>query len=64
MSVPVCVDCHNGIHKFHNAKDLADNLNTLEKIVQEKKIMKFAKFAAKQVNPISQKSKKSRNFNL
>lgn len=60
--VMVCVDCHNAVHKLHEAKELADNLNTLDKLKEDEKIMKFAKFAAKQKNPISTRTKKGRDF--
>jgi len=61
MHADVCVDCHNAIHKFHDNKELADNINTLDKILEDDKIMKFAKFAAKQKGSIGTRTKKSRD---
>jgi hypothetical protein len=59
-SFDVCVDCHNAIHKFYNPRELADIMNTPEKILEDEKIMKFAKFAAKQKSAIGLRTKKSR----
>lgn len=60
----VCVDCHSAIHKFHPAKELANDYNTPEKIMADEKIMKFAKFAAKQKGGIGQRSMKKRGSEL
>ncbi|MEI7541978.1 MAG: hypothetical protein WCJ94_01850 [bacterium] len=60
----VCVDCHSAIHKFHSSKELANDFNTLEKIMADEKIMNFAKFAAKQKGGIGQRSMKKRGSEL
>lgn len=62
--VMVCVDCHNAIHKFHDSRELGQNINTLEKIMADDKIMKFAKFAAKQKGGIGQRAPKKRGWTL
>jgi hypothetical protein len=62
--IMVCVDCHNAIHKFHDSRELGQNINTLEKILANEKIVKFAKFAAKQKGSIGQRSPKKRGSQL
>ena len=60
----VCHDCHDAIHKFYPAKELASNFDTPEKILADDKIIKFAKFAAKQKGSIGLRSMKKRGGEL
>lgn len=60
----VCLDCHNAIHKFYSSRELGQNLNTPDLILADEKIVKFAKFAAKQKGSISQRAPKKKGFNL
>ena len=62
--IMVCVDCHNAIHKFHDSRELGQNINTLEKILADDKIVKFAKFAAKQKGGIGMRAPKKKGFQL
>jgi uncharacterized protein with PIN domain len=62
--IMVCVDCHNAIHKFHESRELGQEINTLEKILADEKIVKFAKFAAKQKGGIGTRAPKKKGFQL
>jgi hypothetical protein len=62
--IMVCVDCHNAIHKFHESRELGQEVNTLEKILADEKIMKFAKFAAKQKGGIGLRAPKKKGWTL
>lgn len=62
--IMVCVDCHNAIHKFHESRELGQEMNTLEKILADEKIVKFAKFAAKQKGGIGLRAPKKRGSQL
>jgi hypothetical protein len=62
--IMVCVDCHNAIHKFHDSRELGQEMNTLEKILADEKIVKFAKFAAKQKGGIGLRAPKKKGFQL
>ncbi|HRU38961.1 MAG TPA: hypothetical protein P5511_03715 [Candidatus Goldiibacteriota bacterium] len=64
QKIMVCVDCHNAIHKFHDPRQLGRELNSLEKILSDEKIAKFAKFAAKQKGSISGRAPKKRGWQL
>ncbi len=49
--INVCEPCHSGIHKIHNNKHLAKELNTLELLLADDKIQKHIKWSAKQKLP-------------
>jgi NMD protein affecting ribosome stability and mRNA decay len=60
QTIKVCIDCGNQIHQLFTEKELADNLNTLEKILENEKIINWQKWIAKKPNDfnINMKSKK------
>lgn len=64
QNIMVCVDCHNAIHKFHESRELGQEINTPEKIIADEKIMKFAKFAAKQKGGIGTRAPKKKGWTL
>ena len=44
----LCRQCHSTVHRLYPEMELAENLNTLERLLQCSDIMKFAKWASKQ----------------
>jgi len=46
-TIDICNDCHNQLHKVFTVKELALNINTLELIINNEKVKKFARFVIK-----------------
>lgn len=44
----ICRPCHSAIHRTHDNLTLANEYNTVENLLKDEKIYKFAKFASKQ----------------
>lgn len=44
----VCRPCHSAIHRTHSNDVLAEHFNTVEKLLQDEAIFKFARWASKQ----------------
>ncbi|GAB4543741.1 MAG: hypothetical protein Tsb0014_37560 [Pleurocapsa sp.] len=49
-TVEICAACHRQLHSFYTNAELAQSLNTLEKLKSEPKMSKFLQWLAKQ-NP-------------
>jgi 5-methylcytosine-specific restriction endonuclease McrA len=47
QGVMVCRHCHNGIHALHSEKHLAEQLNTLEALLDDPAIKKHAAWVAR-----------------
>lgn len=47
-TVDICPACHRQIHAFYSNLELAQNLNTVEKLKDEPKMSKFLKWLGKQ----------------
>ena len=47
-TVEICSACHRQIHTLFNNKELAQRLNTLEKLKNEPKLQKFLAWIKKQ----------------
>ncbi|OHX68415.1 hypothetical protein [Flammeovirga pacifica] len=45
--IMVCRKCHSFIHKSHSEKELGKNLNSLEKLLEERQIKKYVDWAKK-----------------
>ena len=54
QTITVCSDCGNQLHKLFSEKELADHYNTLEKILSQPSIQKWAGWV----------NKKSYDFNI
>ena len=49
-TIDICSACHRQIHSLYSNKELAKNLNTIEKLQAEPKMQKFLTWVRKQ-NP-------------
>lgn len=49
-TVDICTACHRQLHSFYSNNELAQNLNTIEKLKSEPKMSKFLQWLTKQ-NP-------------
>lgn len=47
-TIDICSACHRQIHTFFNNKELAKNLNTIDKLKAEPKMQKFLTWIRKQ----------------
>lgn len=47
-TIRVCPTCHKTIHRFFTNKQLAESKNTLDKLLEDERISKYAKWASKQ----------------
>ena len=61
-TINVCCSCGNQIHQLFTEKELADNYNTLEKILANEQIQNWVKWISKKPNDFSvcMKAKKKR----
>jgi len=50
QTVDLCRPCHSSVHKTHDNKTLAVDYNTLEKLLGDPAIYKFAKWASRQTS--------------
>jgi hypothetical protein len=46
-TAPVCRFCHSTIHRFFTNDELADHYNTIEKLLEDERVFKFARWASK-----------------
>ena len=46
--VQLCKLCHDGIHDLYEEKELADNFNTKELLLEDKRVRKHIKWVRKQ----------------
>lgn len=44
----ICRACHSAIHRFHSNETLAIEFNTVERLLGDEKVFKYAKWASKQ----------------
>lgn len=44
-TIPVCRLCHSTIHRFFSNEELADDYNTVDKLLNHEKFFKYAKWA-------------------
>lgn len=49
-TIPICLDCHNSIHKFFTNKELEKQYNSVEALLSHEQFNKHIKWLAKQ-NP-------------
>lgn len=49
-TISICRMCHSTVHRFYTNKELASNHYTLELIMAEEKMQKYAKWASSQVS--------------
>lgn len=47
-TIMVCPTCHKTIHRFHSNRELAERYNTLEKLLDDEQIRKYAAWASRQ----------------
>lgn len=47
-TVKICRMCHSSIHRFFTNEELANHYNTIEKLLGDEKMYKYASWAAKQ----------------
>jgi len=61
-TLDLCVSCGDFLHKVFTIKDLADNYNTLDKILANEDIQNWASWISKKLNDftICMKTKKKR----
>ena len=59
-TVWLCEDCHRQIHALYSNKELAMRLNTLAKLEEDEKILKYLKYVRKQPPTKKVAIKKSR----
>lgn len=59
----VCVSCGDMLHKIFSLKEMRDNYNTIDKILEHEDIIKWVKWISKKPNDFSicMKSKKGKN---
>lgn len=44
----ICSPCHKTVHRLHTEMELAEHFNTVEKLLSDERLVKFAKWANKQ----------------
>lgn len=61
-TITVCLDCGNQLHKLFSEKELADNYNTIEKILAQSSTQTWIKWVSNKPNEfnINCKTKKRR----
>lgn len=47
IGIDICHDCHKEIHKMFHHKELGQSLNSLDKLKENEKIIKWIKFIRK-----------------
>lgn len=52
-TIIVCVNCADEIHQLFTEKELAENYNTLEKLLNNERIQKWANWVSKKTNDFS-----------
>lgn len=52
-TIAICKMCHSTIHRFYSNDELAKNYYTLDLLLAEDKIIRYAKFASKQGSRLS-----------
>ena len=61
-TMTVCEDCHCQIHLLYNNSQLRDIFNTVDAIICNEELQKFAKFASKQTKRIPRKESNKRGL--
>lgn len=56
-TIEICRDCHDAIHDFMTERELAQNYNTLEKLMAQEKVANFVKWIAGKKSQISKAHK-------
>jgi hypothetical protein len=46
VKIPICGLCHSTIHRFFTNIELAENYNTIEKLLANEKFYKYARWAS------------------
>ena len=59
----ICRQCHDFLHSEYDNNELRDNLNTLEKLLADEKIMKFIHWRQKHPNDTSHSKMSNRRKN-
>ena len=44
----ICRPCHSTVHKLHSEVELAESYSTIDKLLEDKELLKFCKWASKQ----------------
>ena len=44
----ICRPCHSMVHKLHSEMELAESYSTIDKLLEDKELLKFCKWASKQ----------------
>lgn len=48
-TISICRMCHSTVHRFYTNRELADTFNTLDALMAEEKMVKYARWASTQV---------------
>lgn len=48
LTIKICRNCHNSCHQYISNKDLADEFNSIDKLLSNELIYKFVKFNSRQ----------------
>lgn len=56
-TISICRMCHSTVHRFYTNKDLANTYNTLDILMSEEKMQKYAKWASTQIGRGNLKTK-------
>ena len=60
-TLPICIDCHNGIHAFFTNKELEKEYNTVEALLAHEKFSKHVKWLSKQDISKRHRSKRAKD---
>ena len=44
----ICRPCHSTVHKLHSEMELAESFSTIDKLLEDQELLKYAKWASKQ----------------
>lgn len=56
-TISICRMCHSTVHRFYTNRELANTYNTLEILMSEEKMIKYAKWASTQIGRGNLKTK-------
>jgi hypothetical protein len=57
-TVPLCRSCHSQVHATFNEMELAEQYNTLDKLMAHEEIARYAKWATRQRGKITVRGKR------
>ena len=60
-TVPICIDCHNGVHAFFTNKELEKEYNTVDALLADEKFAKHTKWLSKQDISKRHRSKRAKD---